>query len=266
MGNRVNIHRMAQRRCRLPHIDESAAGGRRRVQRVWQLTAKCICHRQLEETRHDAHRGGDRRLIRKSLHRSVGGAGRPGHRPGRRQTMQARSADDRPRRGTAPCARDGAGCRAWIWPAPVSRGLDRRVRPLADTALLVRRRWQLAWGGASPNLLARAWWLAQYGAATASDAPPYWGMRCSLQPTKTDRKRLSTAARSAPLTQDACGGGKPPGSMSAGTAVSNADSPGANPLPVRPRENTSKPTAVANHKKLAQHRPSSIHHWLSQPG
>ena len=33
-------------------------------------------------------------------------------------------------------------------------------------------------------------------------------MRCSLQPTKTDRKRLSTAARSAPLTQDARDGGK----------------------------------------------------------
>jgi hypothetical protein len=70
----------------------------------------------------------------------------------------------------------------------VSRGLDRRVRPLADTALLGRRRWQLAWGGASPNLLARAGWLAQYGAATASDAPPYWGMRCSLLPA-TDQDR-----------------------------------------------------------------------------
>ena len=88
----------------------------------------------------------------------------------------------RPRRGTAPCARDGAGCRAWIWPPPVSGGLDRRVRPQADTASLVRGRWQLAWGGASPNLLARAGWLAQYGAATAAGAPPYWGMRCSLLP------------------------------------------------------------------------------------
>ena len=41
---------------------------------------------------------------------------------------------------------------------------------------------------------------------------------------------------------------------------------GAIALPVRQRENTSTPTAVANHMKLAQHRPSSISHWLSQPG
>ena len=60
--------------------------------------------------------------------------------------------------------------------------------------------------------------------------------------------------------------GKLSGSKTAFPTVSNADGPGANPLPLRPRENTSTPTAVANHKKLAQHRPSSIPHWLSQPG
>ena len=52
--------------------------------------------------------------------------------------------------------------------------------------------------------------------------------------------------------------GKLSGSKTAFPTASNADGPGANPLPVRPHENTSAHTAVANHLKLAQHRRSSI--------
>ena len=49
-------------------------------------------------------------------------------------------------------------------------------------------------------------------------------------------------------------------------AVSSADSPDAVALPIEQQEVAATVTAVANHKKLAQHRPSSIFHWLSQPG
>ena len=46
---------------------------------------------------------------------------------------------------------------------------------------------------------------------------------------------------------------------------SSADNPGAFSLPSGHQENTATPPAVANHKKLAQHRRSSSSHWLSQP-
>jgi len=79
----------------------------------------------------------------------------------------------------------------------------------------------------------------------------------SAYPRPRDR-RLSRKTRAAV--------GKPPGSTIAVPGVSSADSPGADSAPVRHRENASTPAAAASHEKLAQHRPSSIFHWLSQPG
>ena len=163
---------------------------------------------------------------------------------------------------TAPCAQDGAGCRAWIWPPPVSGVAGRRRGPHADTARLGRKRWRLAWGGASPSWLARAG-MDPYGTTTARGSPPYWWI--PLQPAARNRPKQAESAYPRPRDRrlshkTRATVGRPPGSTSVENAVRSADSPGANPLPVRQRENTSTPTAVANHNKWAQHRPSSISH------
>jgi len=60
--------------------------------------------------------------------------------------------------------------------------------------------------------------------------------------------------------------GKPPGSTTPGPAVSRADSTGANTPSIAHQANGENTTAVARRVKLAQHRPRSIPHWLSQPG
>jgi len=61
--------------------------------------------------------------------------------------------------------------------------------------------------------------------------------------------------------------GKPPGSTNAVCAVSTADNPDAVAMPIGHWEAAETvAAAVADHKKLAQHRPCSIPHCLSQPG
>jgi hypothetical protein len=69
----------------------------------------------------------------------------------------------------------------------------------------------------------------------------------SAYPRPRDR-RLSRKTRAAV--------GKPPGPTTADLAVSSAGIPAAIAVPIGNQENTSTPTAVANHKNLAQHRPS----------
>jgi len=60
--------------------------------------------------------------------------------------------------------------------------------------------------------------------------------------------------------------GKPPGSANAVCAVSIADNPDVLAPPIGHQEVAATFVAVASHMKLVQHRPSSISHWLCQPG
>ena len=91
--------------------------------------------------------------------------------------------------------------------------------------------------------LARTGWAAQYGAATAAGAPPYWGMR--WQPAARNRPKQAESAYPRPRDRrlsrkTRAAVGKPPGSTYALPAVRTADSHGAKALPIGHQENAKR--------------------------
>ena len=120
-----------------------------------------------------------------------------------------------------------------------------------------RRRWPCGSGHCAMASPARS--IHRYGSALSTPAQ-------SRRPTKNAEsayprphdRRLSRKTRAAV--------GKPPGSTNVTPAVSSADSLGAICWPSGHHVNAETTAAVAIHTKLAQHQPSSIPHWLSQPG